>query len=77
MNPRFKKAWGYLREQKLGDLVDKMREYADNVRHGADPIEAMSGHLCGPKCWHWNQIDEERKKILMKAPWNQPKKARR
>jgi hypothetical protein len=22
------------------------------VQKGADPIEAMHGHICGPKCWH-------------------------
>lgn len=74
MNPRMKKVWQYVKEQKVGDVVDQLRDYLDNVRDGADPIEAMSGHLCGPDCWHWDHIDEERKAKLRKAPWNRKRK---
>lgn len=27
-------------------------KYIENVANGADPIEALHGHVCGPKCWH-------------------------
>lgn len=29
-----------------------LREYVKDVKAGADPIEALHGHKCGPKCWH-------------------------
>lgn len=73
-DPRIQQIWEVLREQKLGDIVDRFKEYADNVRDGADPIEAMHGHLCGPKCWHWEFLDEKQKEKLLRAPWNRPKK---
>jgi hypothetical protein len=50
-----------------------LAEWYELVSHGADPIEAMHGHLCGPRCWHWDALPEERKVELMKAPWNQVK----
>jgi len=64
-------AWKRLRQKSVGEFLDELREYFDNVRAGADPIEAMSGHLCGPKCWHWPAIDTKRQARLRKAPWNQ------
>jgi len=50
----------------LKDLV----EYYENVKAGADPIEALHGHLCGPKCLHWSSMTRERRATLLKAPWN-------
>lgn len=70
MNSRVKKIWDFVREQKVGDLVDQFQQYSENVANGADPIEALSGHLCGPHCWHWDNIDENRRARLRKAPWN-------
>lgn len=67
---RLKAAWATLREQKVGDLYDRARSLAEAVAHGADPIEAMHGHLCGPDCMHWDTISAERKAKLRKAPWN-------
>jgi hypothetical protein len=40
------------RSLTVGELVDAFSEYARLVRDGADPIEAMHSHLCGPNCWH-------------------------
>lgn len=53
-------------------LLDDLRSWVDAIDHGADPIEALSGHLCGPRCWHWEVISGERKEKLLRAPWNQP-----
>ncbi len=58
------------RLRELG-LLKALRSYLSAVDAGADPIEALSGHLCGPGCWHWPALDERRRAILMKAPWNQ------
>lgn len=66
----FRRAWEYLREQKVGDLYDRAKFWADAVGYGADPIEAMHGHLCGPECMHWETMSAERKAKLRKAPWN-------
>ncbi len=54
-------------------LFKDVAEYLVNVKAGADPVEALHGHLCGPKCWHWDAMTEERRAELLKAPWNQPK----
>ena len=67
---RLKAAWAHVREQKVGDLWDRAKYWAEAVEHGADPIEAMHGHLCGPDCMHWDAMSEERKAKLRKAPWN-------
>jgi hypothetical protein len=32
-----------------------------------DPIERLSGHICGPKCWHTTALAPEQRK-------NQPRK---
>lgn len=66
----FRRAWEYLREQKVGDLYDRAKFWADAVSYGADPIEAMHGHLCGPECKHWETMSAERKAKLRSAPWN-------
>jgi len=64
------KFWEAVKDEKVGDLAAKFKQYAENVRDGADPIEAMSGHLCGPHCMHWGTMSEEQRKKLKKAPWN-------
>ena len=71
--PQLKAAWAHVREQKVGDLYDRAKLWADAVSHGADPIEAMHGHLCGPECMHWAAMSKERQAKLKKAPWNQGK----
>lgn len=58
-------------------LLDELKKYANAVSQGADPIEALHGHLCGPTCWHWDSLSEERKAELMKAPWNRASDAKR
>lgn len=35
-------------ERALGSVLEELRGF----KHGADPIEAMHGHVCGPDCWH-------------------------
>lgn len=29
-----------------------LKDWKKLVDNGADPIEAMHGHKCGPGCWH-------------------------
>lgn len=55
-------------------LFEEFRRWGAEIAHGADPIEALHGHLCGPKCWHWGAMTEEEKERLRKAPWNQTQK---
>lgn len=54
------------------ELLEAFRTYASQVAAGADPIEALSGHLCGPRCWHWEELSPARQAELLQAPWNQP-----
>lgn len=30
----------------------ELRRYVRDVEAGADPIEALHGHVCGEHCWH-------------------------
>ena len=69
----WREAWDYIKDQRIGDLVGKAEQYAKNVEAGADPIEALHGHLCGPDCMHWETMSEAQKEKLRKAPWNQKK----
>lgn len=62
--------WEKVRHMTVGEIVDKAKFYADCVKAGADPIEAMNGHLCGPKCMHWEYMSKEQQAKLRKAPWN-------
>lgn len=71
-NPFDPRLWEKIRSKNIGELVDQVKFWGEAVRAGADPIEAMSGHLCGPKCMHWATMTEERRELLRKAPWNQP-----
>lgn len=32
--------------------IAALRDWKKRVDSGADPIEAMHGHQCGPNCWH-------------------------
>ena len=63
--------WERVKDEKVGDVVSKARLYAEVVAAGADPIEALHGHLCGPTCMHWDAMTPERQALLRKAPWNQ------
>lgn len=51
-------------------LVVGLFDLAKNVKAGADPIEAFHGHLCGPRCMHWDAMDQERRQQLLRAHWN-------
>lgn len=33
-------------------LRKDLTRYLDAIDQGADPIEALHGHVCGPDCWH-------------------------
>ena len=55
----------------MNKLLKDLKGLLDATAHGADPVEALSGHLCGPGCLHWGSLSEERKRKLLKAPWNQ------
>jgi len=55
-------------------LMDIVKEYVEQLGDGADPVEALSGHLCGPGCWHWDTMSDERKRELLRAPWNQKRR---
>ena len=68
---RWKGFWEQIRDRKVGDLYDQGKLWVQAVEHGADPIEAMHGHLCGPECMHWEALSAEQKAKLRKAPWNQ------
>jgi len=35
-----------------------LRKYAHVVADGADAIEAMHGHICSSKCWHFPGFEE-------------------
>jgi hypothetical protein len=35
-----------------GKLVVALKRWSNLVAEGADPIEAMHGHKCGPDCMH-------------------------
>lgn len=54
----------------MKDLFESISEWYTNVKAGADPIEALHGHLCGPHCFHWMSTTKERRALLLKAPWN-------
>lgn len=32
--------------------IAALKDWKKLVDEGADPIEAMHGHKCGPDCWH-------------------------
>jgi hypothetical protein len=59
----------------IKDVWTALVDWKTVVRYGADPIEAISGHLCGPNCLHWTSLSEERRRVLLKAPWNQKARA--
>jgi hypothetical protein len=47
--------WRGLLDRFLADpkaVVDGVKKYISDVENGADPIEALHGHVCSPKCWH-------------------------
>lgn len=51
-------------EDPRGVIAD-LRRYARDVEGGADPIEALHGHICGPDCWHQQlgaHLKKEKKK---------------
>jgi hypothetical protein len=65
------------RPQSLPEMLRILATWLDQVALGADPIEVMHGHLCGPGCLHWDTMPAARKKKLMQAPWNVEQKKRR
>lgn len=46
-----------------GGIIRDLKRYVNAVKGGADPIEAMHGHICGPHCWH-----EQMKKAMGQKP---------
>jgi hypothetical protein len=44
-------------------IIRDLKRYVNAVNAGADPIEAMHGHICGPDCWH-----EQMKKTMGQKP---------
>mgnify|MGYP001397528267 CR=1 FL=1 len=40
------------KQPSIVDLFGALRDWAKLVSDGADPIEALHGHKCGPTCWH-------------------------
>ena len=52
-NPR--PAWRKVLDQFLADpkgVIEEVKRYVRDVEAGADPIEALHGHICSPECWH-------------------------
>lgn len=50
-----KPAWRKVLDQVLADpqaALDEVKRYVRDVRGGADPIEALHGHVCSAECWH-------------------------
>ena len=47
------------KKRSLGELFDEIRTYVKNVADGADPIEALHGHVCGRGCWHWAHLSDD------------------
>lgn len=39
------------------EFFKALRDWWKLVKAGADPIEAMHGHVCSPSCWHNQFID--------------------
>lgn len=42
-----------LRKLLSPEGLKAVSQYASRVAQGADAIEAMSGHVCSSKCWHF------------------------
>jgi hypothetical protein len=36
-----------------------LADYLDQVEAGADPIEALHGHICSVDCWHRQHLHQE------------------
>ncbi len=49
------------KKMSFADMVDALNRWTRDVEAGADPIEALHGHICSPKCWH-QQINSAREK---------------
>lgn len=43
-------------------LREKLQEYNRAVAAGADPIEALHGHICSPNCWHARDGKQDKRK---------------
>lgn len=37
--------------------VEGARKYVRDVAAGADPIEALHGHVCDERCWHYQALE--------------------
>jgi hypothetical protein len=44
-----------VRELGFAGVVREFVRYFRDIEAGADPIEAMHGHICDANCWH-NQL---------------------
>jgi hypothetical protein len=48
-------AWRKLLDTFVADpqgSIEELKRYVRDVRAGADPIEALHGHVCSASCWH-------------------------
>lgn len=45
-------------------LMGAFRRLCDDLDAGADPIEAMSGHVCSVRCWHYELGDEAQRERI-------------
>jgi hypothetical protein len=58
--PKF--SWADLFGVAITAILSKpkaLADYLDQVDAGADPIEALSGHVCHPTCWHRQMLGSE------------------
>jgi hypothetical protein len=47
------------RRYTLGEVFQEIGRYVKDVSEGADPIEALHGHVCGRGCWHWAHLSDD------------------
>jgi hypothetical protein len=47
-------------------LANDLQRWARLVERGADPIEALGGHECGPGCWHWEHMPEDKRAEILR-----------
>lgn len=61
----------------LLEFLTGLVDYLDLISAGADPIEALHDHVCGPDCWHWPAMSEKRRAECLRARGVQARQARR
>jgi len=61
-NKRPKLSWADTLGAVIAAVLSKPKalvDYLDRVDAGADPIEAMHGHICSVDCWHRQHLRQE------------------